>query len=399
MNNWVITQNQYVWNNENAFLNYLRRKLPVTVGGGFITSITTTGSSGAATVVGGVLNIPVYTGASQSWDQTLAVSNITTRSFEQDQTTIGTEQNYQVFKPANYNGTTIGLYNSWVNDTFVNVDGRRDVVMSWHSYNYASGGSRISTGDAAFAFKSEQYYLQDGTNLMEFHLPEMITTTGTPHRAWSFYIHRPTGFCYMQAQTDHISFNRYFNNATYFDVSSGTSEAGGGTAGPADMLLSSIGAASGAFVRYTMFDSDGGFLEFTSIANAQKIRAGLDFTIQPGRYMNMPLNLNFNQADYFGNGTVTLVAPDNTAVHGFLFTGLDGTPITQFYKGAIQSWVPHIMQGYVYLNGINATQGQLFWALKSTPATPADGAMWLESNTNTGLKIRINGVIKTVSLV
>lgn len=35
----------------------------------------------------------------------------------------------------------------------------------------------------------------------------------------------------------------------------------------------------------------------------------------------------------------------------------------------------------------------------SAPTTPADGDVWLESNTNTGLKIRVNGVTKTVSLV
>jgi hypothetical protein len=35
----------------------------------------------------------------------------------------------------------------------------------------------------------------------------------------------------------------------------------------------------------------------------------------------------------------------------------------------------------------------------SAPTTPNDGDVWLESNTNTGLKIRINGVTKTISLV
>jgi hypothetical protein len=33
------------------------------------------------------------------------------------------------------------------------------------------------------------------------------------------------------------------------------------------------------------------------------------------------------------------------------------------------------------------------------PTTPNDGDIWLESNTNTGLKIRIAGVTKTISLV
>ena len=34
----------------------------------------------------------------------------------------------------------------------------------------------------------------------------------------------------------------------------------------------------------------------------------------------------------------------------------------------------------------------------TTNATPNDGDVWLESNTNTGLKIRINGVTKTINL-
>lgn len=32
------------------------------------------------------------------------------------------------------------------------------------------------------------------------------------------------------------------------------------------------------------------------------------------------------------------------------------------------------------------------------PTAPNDGDVWLESNTNTGLKVRINGVTKTVTL-
>jgi hypothetical protein len=35
----------------------------------------------------------------------------------------------------------------------------------------------------------------------------------------------------------------------------------------------------------------------------------------------------------------------------------------------------------------------------TTNATPSDGDVWLESNTNTGLKIRINGITKTINLI
>jgi hypothetical protein len=34
----------------------------------------------------------------------------------------------------------------------------------------------------------------------------------------------------------------------------------------------------------------------------------------------------------------------------------------------------------------------------TAPTSPADGDIWREDNTNTGLKIRVNGVTKTVTL-
>lgn len=34
----------------------------------------------------------------------------------------------------------------------------------------------------------------------------------------------------------------------------------------------------------------------------------------------------------------------------------------------------------------------------AAPTAPNDGDIWLESNTNTGLKVRINGVTKTVTV-
>ena len=65
------------WDNPKSFLDWLRRELPVIPGGGggFITSLTTTGTSGAATVNSGVLNIPIYVnpGGTPGLDDVLAV--------------------------------------------------------------------------------------------------------------------------------------------------------------------------------------------------------------------------------------------------------------------------------------------------------------------------------------
>lgn len=45
------------------------------------------------------------------------------------------------------------------------------------------------------------------------------------------------------------------------------------------------------------------------------------------------------------------------------------------------------------------TRAPLNFLTGSAPTSPVDGDMWREDNTNTGLKIRVNGVTKTVSLV
>ena len=50
-------------------------------------------------------------------------------------------------------------------------------------------------------------------------------------------------------------------------------------------------------------------------------------------------------------------------------------------------------------SGINTFSGLINLPVRSAPSVPADGDIWREDNTNTGLKIRVNGVTKTVSLV
>ena len=47
----------------------------------------------------------------------------------------------------------------------------------------------------------------------------------------------------------------------------------------------------------------------------------------------------------------------------------------------------------------NTFSGLINLPVSSAPSSPADGDIWREDNTNTGLKIRVNGVTKTFSLV
>ena len=47
----------------------------------------------------------------------------------------------------------------------------------------------------------------------------------------------------------------------------------------------------------------------------------------------------------------------------------------------------------------NASRSQFNLAVSVAPTTPSDGDIWLESNSSTGLKIKLGGVIYKVSLV
>jgi hypothetical protein len=49
--------------------------------------------------------------------------------------------------------------------------------------------------------------------------------------------------------------------------------------------------------------------------------------------------------------------------------------------------------------GANTFAGLINLPTSAAPSSPADGDIWREDNTNTGLKIRVNGITKTVSLV
>ncbi len=49
--------------------------------------------------------------------------------------------------------------------------------------------------------------------------------------------------------------------------------------------------------------------------------------------------------------------------------------------------------------GANTFTGLINLPVSAAPSSPADGDVWRQDNTNTGLKIRVNGVTKTFSLV
>ncbi len=77
-----------------------------------------------------------------------------------------------------------------------------------------------------------------------------------------------------------------------------------------------------------------------------------------------------------------LRAIGNAAVSGRLFIGASTTAPTAFC---------HIAASTTSYASMCLTQG-------SAPSAPVDGDIWREDNTNTGLKIRINGVTKTITV-
>jgi len=52
----------------------------------------------------------------------------------------------------------------------------------------------------------------------------------------------------------------------------------------------------------------------------------------------------------------------------------------------------------LHLTGSTTAAAMMRLTVGAAPSAPNDGDVWLESNTNTGLKIRINGVTKTITL-
>lgn len=52
----------------------------------------------------------------------------------------------------------------------------------------------------------------------------------------------------------------------------------------------------------------------------------------------------------------------------------------------------------IQLNALKTNLSNILNLSVSANASPADGDIWLESNTNTGLKIRLNGVTKTITV-
>jgi hypothetical protein len=117
---------------------------------------------------------------------------------------------------------------------------------------------------------------------------------------------------------------------------------------------------------------------FQTTANGLSTHAEGSETIASGNYSHVGGSLSIaNGLSGFVHGSASTVNGNYSVVLGRGITGntADTTYVDNFNIKQILS--------------LNVT---------AAPVSPIDGQVWLESNTNTGLKIRINGVTKTITL-
>ncbi|MCF2522355.1 hypothetical protein [Bradyrhizobium sp. G127] len=79
-------------------------------------------------------------------------------------------------------------------------------------------------------------------------------------------------------------------------------------------------------------------------------------------------------------------------------TGTANLELSSGGVGSLGFCTPAVSGSFAKFAGSTTAKSLMRLTTGSAPTSPADGDVWLESNTNTGLKIRINGVTKTVTL-
>ena len=131
----------------------------------------------------------------------------------------GTDFQYTLHHtPPNYGTTYVGstgqaagrFSQGWGTFNGVNSsDPRPNVVGLMWGYNVELGANPIIPGEASFRFGTETYYRQDGTTLMEFHLPEVASEAGVLSRIMSTYVHRNDNLAYQQ---NNINSVEYYSN-------------------------------------------------------------------------------------------------------------------------------------------------------------------------------------------
>jgi hypothetical protein len=222
---------------------------------------------------------------------------------------------------------------------------RPNPVMQW-GYNLAPGGGRVDETDTAIGFGLEGHYEpSEGTDYTESHL-YFVDKDGSQHRPWSWRINKDD--------------TADWANLIY---ASGT---GWFKPGTDDTYASLTAAADG-----------GGF---------QIITDGLGTT-------NNGISLETSG----GQGVIIQkTGPDSRylLLSGWSAVGVQcGLDATRLGAGGSVSSTTflNLAAGTTASSALRLVQGV-------APSSPVDGDIWREDNTDTGLKIRVNGVTKTITL-
>jgi hypothetical protein len=247
----------------------------------------------------------------------------------------GDNQVSNYLQPANYgtvypigNGNTSrnpGRFMQGWGTYHVNApDPRPNVVGMMWGYNVNLGGNPVIAGEASIRFGTETYYHQQGTTLVELHLPEFGDEAGRLHRITSTYIDRKDGAANQQNEIESVEYytrGRFNNDNAWFSL-------GVTPSGQVAVNLNSAAGTGGVspgdesnFSTLALYGGDGhlGLL---------RVGTGFDMTLE---YDYGPINMrakflaltDFIQfswaSSYFGDHIVRLQSMSGDANKGFLF--------------------------------------------------------------------------------
>jgi len=154
-----------------------------------------------------------------------------------------------------------------------------------------------------------------------------------------------------------------------------------------------IGVGSGSSISGDSYNT---FIGHSSGSNLTSGGANVFLGFEAGRYhtISTPLTVATNSIFIGGSARAGGDTQNNQIVIGYQATGL-GSNSTVIGTAATTLAT---IYGKLAVPAGTTARAQFNLAVSVAPTTPVDGDIWLESNTNTGLKIRINGVTKTVTL-